>query len=146
MSIHQYGRGGLLIATQTQKTIGLIPPVVPFNFLYSCIGLSLYFHIYPERPFSLKNISISAFHSNKVNGFEMIFWDWSIAKKLCPPVSRMRSQSRCQTCNSNKKGYKLIYKGSDPMWKLNPRDRTITLTKLIIKHAKLTPKETEIGA
>ena len=31
-------------------------------------------------------------------------------------------------------------------WKLNPRDRTITLTKLLIKHAKLTPKETEIGA
>ena len=32
------------------------------------------------------------------------------------------------------------------MWKLNPRDSTITLTKLLIKHAKLTPKETEIGA
>ena len=31
------------------------------------------------------------------------------------------------------------------LWKLNPRDRTITLTKLLIKHAKLTPKETEIG-
>ena len=33
-----------------------------------------------------------------------------------------------------------------PLWKLNPRDRTMTLTKLLIKHAKLTPKETEIGA
>ena len=32
------------------------------------------------------------------------------------------------------------------MWKLNPRDRTITITKLLIKHAKFTPKETEIGA
>ena len=32
------------------------------------------------------------------------------------------------------------------LWKLNPRDRTITLTKLLIKHAKFTPKETEIGA
>ena len=32
------------------------------------------------------------------------------------------------------------------LWKLNPIDRTITLTKLLIKHAKLTPKETEIGA
>ena len=32
------------------------------------------------------------------------------------------------------------------LWKLNPRDRTITLTKLLIKHEKLTPKETEIGA
>ena len=30
--------------------------------------------------------------------------------------------------------------------KLNPSDRTITLTKLLIKHAKFTPKETEIGA
>ena len=44
------------------------------------------------------------------------------------------------------KGDKLIYKGSNTMWKLNPRDRTITLTKLLIKHAKLTPKETKIGA
>ena len=32
------------------------------------------------------------------------------------------------------------------MWKLNPSDRTITLTKLLIKHAKFTPKKTEIGA
>ena len=32
------------------------------------------------------------------------------------------------------------------VWKFNPRDRTITLTKLLIKHEKLTPKETEIGA
>ena len=30
------------------------------------------------------------------------------------------------------------------MWKLNPSDRTITLTKLLIKHAKFTPKETEL--
>ena len=43
-------------------------------------------------------------------------------------------------------GEKSIYKGYDTMWKLNPRDRIITLTKLLIKHAKLTPKETEIGA
>ena len=43
-------------------------------------------------------------------------------------------------------GDKFIEKGSDTMWKLNPRDRTITLTKLLIKHAKLTPKEIEIGA
>ena len=43
-------------------------------------------------------------------------------------------------------GDKSIYKGSDTMWKLNPIDRTITLTKLLIKHAKFTPKETEIGA
>jgi len=43
-------------------------------------------------------------------------------------------------------GDKSIYKGFDTMWKLNPRDRTITLKKLLIKHAKLTPKETEIGA
>ena len=32
------------------------------------------------------------------------------------------------------------------MWKLNPSDRTITLTKLLIKHSKFTQKETEIGA
>ena len=32
------------------------------------------------------------------------------------------------------------------LWKLNPRDRSITLTKLLIKHAKFTEKETEIGA
>ena len=32
------------------------------------------------------------------------------------------------------------------MCKLNPRDRSITLTKLLIKHAKFTQKETEIGA
>ena len=32
------------------------------------------------------------------------------------------------------------------MWKLNPSDRTITLTKLLIKHANLPTKETEIGA
>ena len=43
-------------------------------------------------------------------------------------------------------GDKSIYKGSDTMWKLNPSDRTITLTKLLIKHAKFTPNETEIGA
>ena len=43
-------------------------------------------------------------------------------------------------------GDKMIYKGSDTMCKLNPRDRTITLTKLKIKHAKFTPKGTEIGA
>ena len=43
-------------------------------------------------------------------------------------------------------GEKLIYKGFDTMCKFNPRDRTNTLTKLLIKHAKLTQKETEIGA
>ena len=43
-------------------------------------------------------------------------------------------------------GDKLIYKGSDTMWKLNPSDRTITLTKILIKHAKLPSKETKIGA
>ena len=32
------------------------------------------------------------------------------------------------------------------MWKMNPSDRKITLTKLLIKHAKLTSKEIEIGA
>ena len=32
------------------------------------------------------------------------------------------------------------------LWKLNPSDRTIALTKLLIKHAKLQTKETEIGA
>ena len=43
-------------------------------------------------------------------------------------------------------GDKSIYKSSDTMWKFNPSDRTITLTKLLIKHAKFTQKETEIGA
>ena len=43
-------------------------------------------------------------------------------------------------------GEKYIYKGSDTMWKFNPRYRTITRTKLLINHAKLTPKETGIGA
>ena len=42
-------------------------------------------------------------------------------------------------------GDKSIYKGSDTMWKFNPIDKKITLTKLIFKHAKFTPKETEIG-
>ena len=32
------------------------------------------------------------------------------------------------------------------LWKLNPKKRKITLTKLLVKHAKLKPKETEIGA
>ena len=32
------------------------------------------------------------------------------------------------------------------VWKLNPSSRTITLTKLLIKHAKFHKKETEIGA
>ena len=32
------------------------------------------------------------------------------------------------------------------LWKLNPSDRTIALTKFLIKHAKLQTKETEIGA
>ena len=31
------------------------------------------------------------------------------------------------------------------MCKFKPRYRTITLTKLLIKHAKFTQKETEIG-
>ena len=35
---------------------------------------------------------------------------------------------------------------SGVLWKLNPSDRTIALTKLLIKHAKLQTKETEIGA
>ena len=43
-------------------------------------------------------------------------------------------------------GEKSIYKGSDTMWKLNPSDKTIALTKLLIKYAKLQTKETEIGA
>ena len=43
-------------------------------------------------------------------------------------------------------GGKLIYKGFDTMCKLNPSDRSTTLTKLLIKHAKFTQKETEIGA
>ena len=32
------------------------------------------------------------------------------------------------------------------VWKLNPSSRTITLKKLLIKHANFTKKETEIGA
>ena len=36
--------------------------------------------------------------------------------------------------------------GNYILWKLNPSDRTITLTKLLIKHAKLPSKETKIGA
>ena len=36
---------------QTQNTIGLIPLVVPFNFLYSYIGLCLSFHIHPIDTF-----------------------------------------------------------------------------------------------
>ena len=32
------------------------------------------------------------------------------------------------------------------VWNLNPSDRTITLTKLLIKHANLPTKETGIGA
>ena len=43
-------------------------------------------------------------------------------------------------------GDKSIHKGSDTMWKLNPSYRTIALTKLLIKHANLHIKETEIGA
>ena len=43
-------------------------------------------------------------------------------------------------------GDKLIYKGSDTMWKFNPGVRTIALKKLLIKHANLHTKETEIGA
>ena len=43
-------------------------------------------------------------------------------------------------------GDKSIYKGYDTMCKLNPSDRTITLTKLLIKHAKLILEETKIGA
>ena len=43
-------------------------------------------------------------------------------------------------------GEKLIYKGSDTMCKLNPGDISIALTKLLIKHANLHTKETEIGA
>ena len=42
-------------------------------------------------------------------------------------------------------GEKLIYKGFYTMWKLNPVYRKITLTKFLIKHAKFTPKEAEIG-
>ena len=43
-------------------------------------------------------------------------------------------------------GDKLIQKGPDTMWKLNPSDRTIALTNLLIKHANLQTKEIEIGA
>ena len=58
--------------------------------------------------------------------------------------------------------YKRIYNGSEVqpsqlqilgvhvqiiymfLWKLNPSDRTIALTKLLIKHAKLQTKEIEL--
>ena len=43
-------------------------------------------------------------------------------------------------------GEKYIYKGFDTICKLNPRDGTITLTKLLMKDAKFTKKETKIGA
>ena len=36
---------------QTQETIGLIPPVVPFNFLRNYIGLYLSFHSHPIDTF-----------------------------------------------------------------------------------------------
>ena len=48
--------------------------------------------------------------------------------------------------HKNLEGDKSIYEGTDTMWKLNTRDKKITLTKLLINHAKFTPKETEIGA
>ena len=47
---------------------------------------------------------------------------------------------------TNMEGEKLIHKRFDTMYKLNPRDISITLTKLLIKHAKFTQNETEIGA
>ena len=43
-------------------------------------------------------------------------------------------------------GEKLIYKGSDTMWKLNPGVRTITLTKFSNYTCKLHTKETGYGA
>ena len=43
-------------------------------------------------------------------------------------------------------GEKLIYKGSDDMWKLNPGFRTIALTKIANQTCKLHTKETEYGA
>ena len=39
-----------------------------------------------------------------------------------------------------------LYMKVNIFWKLNPRERSITLTKLLIKHAKFTQKETGIGA
>ena len=41
---------------------------------------------------------------------------------------------------------KLLVVNMNYLWKLNPSDRTIALTKLLIKHANLHTKETEIGA
>ena len=37
-------------------------------------------------------------------------------------------------------GEKSIYKGSDTMWKLNPSDRTIALTKIANQPCKITNK------
>ena len=43
-------------------------------------------------------------------------------------------------------GNKLIYKGSNSMWKLNPGVITIALTKIANQTCKLHIKETEYGA
>ena len=43
-------------------------------------------------------------------------------------------------------GEKLIYKGSDTMWKLNPVLEQLHSHQLPIAHAKLLTKETEYGA
>ena len=44
---------------ETQETIGLIPLVVPFNFLYFYIGISLNFHGNSKEASTQQNIHLS---------------------------------------------------------------------------------------
>ena len=61
------------------------------------------------------------------------------------PIVHFLSTGVTPTDMSISQKKQLVIKSSD-LWKLSPSDRTIALTKLLIKHANLQTKETEIGA
>ena len=75
--------------TQTQEAISLIPPIVPFYLLCSCIGLCFYFHSHPIDAFFSKQYLHLCFPFKEIERSQDSFlWLIHSSRKSVPAVSR----------------------------------------------------------
>ena len=75
--------------TQTQETIGLIPPVVPFNILCSCIGLYFSCHSNPVEAFCSQQYLHLCFLFKEIKWSQDDLLRLIYSSEIVPSISRM---------------------------------------------------------
>ena len=124
---------------QTQETIGLIPPVVPFNFLCSCIGLY----------FSCHSHSIEAFRSQQYLHiwfpFKEVKWSQDDLLRLIHSSEIVTSVSRMILVNDVKPAIKNWKERNQSTKALIPCGNwTQVLEQLPITHANYSQRRLNI--